>query len=78
MGRKSYQRPRRFDFDYLHLRKLLEDLESVLADVVTAGDRVRIQTLASNLPRVWHDPRTPMRERKRMLRLLIRGRDAGA
>ena len=27
--------------------------------------------LASDLPRVWHDPRTPMRERKRMLRLLI-------
>jgi DNA invertase Pin-like site-specific DNA recombinase len=38
---------------------------------VTAGDRARIQALANDLPRVWHDPRTPMRERKRMLRLLI-------
>jgi hypothetical protein len=34
-------------------------------------DRARIQALVTDLPRVWHDPRTPMRERKRMLRLLI-------
>ena len=27
--------------------------------------------LVADLPRVWHDPRTPARERKRMLRLLI-------
>jgi hypothetical protein len=33
--------------------------------------RARIHALASDLPRVWRDPRTPMRERKRMLRLLI-------
>jgi DNA invertase Pin-like site-specific DNA recombinase len=38
---------------------------------LTEDDRARIQALASDLPRVWHDPRTPMRERKRMLRLLI-------
>lgn len=38
---------------------------------VTADERARIHGLASDLPRVWHDPRTPMRERKRMLRLLI-------
>ena len=31
----------------------------------------RIHALASDLPRVWHDPRTPARERKRMLRLLL-------
>jgi DNA invertase Pin-like site-specific DNA recombinase len=36
-----------------------------------AEDRARIHTLASDLPRVWRDPRTPMRERKRMLRLLV-------
>jgi len=36
-----------------------------------AEDRDRIHTLAADLPRVWADPRTPMRERKRMLRLLI-------
>jgi DNA invertase Pin-like site-specific DNA recombinase len=38
---------------------------------LTDDDRVRIHALAADLPRVWHDPRTPMRERKRMLRLLI-------
>ena len=38
---------------------------------LTADERARIHGLASDLPRVWHDPRTPMRERKRMLRLLI-------
>ena len=38
---------------------------------LTAAARARIHALASDLPRVWHDPRTPMRERKRMLRLLI-------
>jgi len=38
---------------------------------VTADERARIHGLAGDLPRVWRDPRTPMRERKRMLRLLI-------
>lgn len=41
------------------------------AGSLTEGDRARIHALASDLPRVWHDPRTPMRERKRMLRLLV-------
>src|SRR5215471_6642163 len=36
-----------------------------------AADRERIQSLVADLPRVWHDPRTPARERKRILRLLI-------
>jgi len=34
-------------------------------------DRELIHTLASDLPRVWNDPRTPARDRKRMLRLLM-------
>ncbi len=38
---------------------------------LTEEDRDRIQALASDLPRVWNDPRTPARDRKRMLRLLI-------
>jgi len=38
---------------------------------VSDEDRDRIQGLASDLPRVWNDPRTSSRERKRMLRLLI-------
>lgn len=38
---------------------------------LTSADRDRIHALTADLPRVWHDRRTPMRERKRMLRLLI-------
>jgi DNA invertase Pin-like site-specific DNA recombinase len=30
-----------------------------------------VQSLASDFPRLWYDPRTPQRERKRMVRLLI-------
>jgi DNA invertase Pin-like site-specific DNA recombinase len=41
------------------------------APAITGDDRARIHALASDLPRVWHDPRTAIRERKRMLRLLI-------
>jgi DNA invertase Pin-like site-specific DNA recombinase len=33
--------------------------------------RARILRLSSDLPALWHDPATPDRERKRMLRLLI-------
>lgn len=35
------------------------------------GDRELIHALASDLPRVWNDPHTSARDRKRMLRLLI-------
>lgn len=38
---------------------------------LSPGARQRIQALASDLPRLWNDPRTPARERKRMLRLLL-------
>jgi DNA invertase Pin-like site-specific DNA recombinase len=38
---------------------------------LTTEARARIHALVSDLPRVWRDPRTPMRERKRMLRLVI-------
>jgi len=38
---------------------------------LTEADRNRIHALASDLPRVWNDPRTPARDRKRVLRLLI-------
>jgi len=40
-------------------------------DGLDPEDRTRIQTLVADLPRVWHDPRTAMRERKRMLRLMV-------
>ena len=41
------------------------------AYVVNDEDKERIQSLVTDLPRVWNDPRTPSRERKRMLRLLV-------
>ena len=38
---------------------------------VDAEARARILALATDFPRLWHDPHTPDRERKRMVRLLI-------
>lgn len=44
-----------------------------LADrlILDAQQRSEVMALATDLPRLWNDPATPMRERKRMLRLLI-------
>jgi DNA invertase Pin-like site-specific DNA recombinase len=39
--------------------------------VLTSEQRDRIFALATDFPRLWRDPKTPQRERKRMLRLLI-------
>jgi len=38
---------------------------------VDAAARERILALATDFPRLWHDPMTPDRERKRMVRLLL-------
>jgi DNA-binding transcriptional regulator YiaG len=38
---------------------------------IDADARARILALATDLPRLWHDPHTPDRERKRMARLLV-------
>jgi len=37
----------------------------------SAPERAAVQALALDFPRLWRDPRTPDRERKRMARLLI-------
>jgi DNA invertase Pin-like site-specific DNA recombinase len=39
--------------------------------MVDADARARILALATDFPRLWHDPHTPDRERKRMVRLLM-------
>jgi DNA invertase Pin-like site-specific DNA recombinase len=39
--------------------------------VMDEQQRARIAALASDFPRLWHDPKTPDRERKRMVRLLL-------
>jgi hypothetical protein len=41
------------------------------SSALTEEDRDLIHAPASDLPRVWNDPNTPARDRKRMLRLLI-------
>jgi len=38
---------------------------------LTAEQRTRVLALAADFPRLWRDPKTPARERKRMIRLLI-------
>jgi hypothetical protein len=38
---------------------------------LTAEQRARVLALATDFPRLWRDPKTPPRERKRMIRLLI-------
>lgn len=40
-------------------------------NVVTDAERAELMALATDFPRLWHDPRTQMKEKKRMLRLLI-------
>jgi DNA invertase Pin-like site-specific DNA recombinase len=39
--------------------------------VMDEQQRARITALASDFPRLWQDPKTPDRERKRMVRLLL-------
>ena len=41
------------------------------ADPLDDADKARIAALATDFPALWSDPRTPQRERKRMVRLLI-------
>ena len=38
---------------------------------LTDEQQARIQALAADLPALWKDPQTPMRERKRLIRLLV-------
>lgn len=39
--------------------------------ILSDEQRASIAALATDFPRLWQDPRTPMRERKRMVRLLL-------
>ena len=41
------------------------------AAILDDEQQQRIRALATDLPALWHDPATPMRERKRLIRLLI-------
>jgi DNA invertase Pin-like site-specific DNA recombinase len=51
-----------------------EEYERQLAGedgVLNANQRRLVMTLATDFPRLWRDPATPQRERKRMVRLLL-------
>lgn len=51
-----------------------DDYERASQDASTALDsqqQERIRALTADLPALWHDPATPMRERKRLIRLLV-------
>jgi hypothetical protein len=48
-----------------------EKAKAADASVVTEVERAALVALASDFPRIWRDPRTQMKEKKRMLRLLI-------
>ena len=39
--------------------------------VVSDAERAHLMALATDFPRLWHDPRTQMKDKKRMLRMLI-------
>jgi hypothetical protein len=39
--------------------------------VVSDSERAELMALATDFPRLWRDPHTPMKDKKRMLRLLI-------
>ena len=41
------------------------------AGLLTDDQRQRVRALAVDFPALWNDPATPMRERKRLLRLLV-------
>jgi len=56
-----------------HLSRTQQDYERQTAQAVPLdeADRARVVALATDFPTLWSDPRTPQRERKRMVRLLI-------
>jgi hypothetical protein len=41
------------------------------ANLLNDDQRQRIRALAADLPALWNDPATPLRERKRLIRLLV-------
>jgi len=40
-------------------------------NILGEEERKKILSLATDFPKIWHDPKTPCREKKRMVRLLI-------
>jgi DNA invertase Pin-like site-specific DNA recombinase len=54
------------------LQKQYQAVESQQARVATPEQKKQVLALAKDLPRLWHAPSTQAKDRKRMLRLLIK------
>jgi len=54
------------------LKKQAAEFQRKEARIVTPEQRAKVLALAQDFPRVWHAPSTPAKDRKRMLRLLIK------
>lgn len=54
------------------LKKQYADFEQKKARVATPEQKAKVLALAESLPRLWNAPTTEARDRKRMLRLLIK------
>jgi len=54
------------------LRRQYADFERQKARVATPEQKAKVLALAQDLPRLWHAPTTQARDRKRILRLLIK------
>jgi len=54
------------------LKKQAAEFQRQEARVTTAEQKAKVLALATDLPRLWHAPTTQAKDRKRMLRLLIK------
>ena len=66
---------RRWNDALLHLEELKKnaaELQQQKTRVVTPEQKEKVLALARDLPRLWHAPTTQARDRKRILRLLIK------
>jgi DNA invertase Pin-like site-specific DNA recombinase len=66
---------RRWNETLLHLqdlKKQAEEFQRKEARVFTPEQKAKVLTLARDFPRLWHAPSTQAKDRKRMLRLLIK------
>src|SRR5712691_7117424 len=54
------------------LRKEAAEFQNQEANVATPEQKAKVLALARDLPRLWHAPTTQSKDRKRMLRLLIK------
>jgi hypothetical protein len=71
---------RRWNEALLHvedLKKQAAEFQRQEARVSTPEQKAKVLTLAKDLPRVWHAPTTQAKDRKRMLRLLIKDTTVG-